>query len=170
MVPINPYRVGAINYYFNIFYCICYVDYLNKYAMNRIVFFLTAIAGICMIACSDKDDEKDKDYFTLLTRPTWVADSLLANGVDASGPGQALENFKGEAKFRTDGSGTFGSYSGTWTFSSKTQITINSPDFLIPIFAEIIELHASSLKITTVVPDMNNAGAFLNIRMTFNAK
>jgi hypothetical protein len=140
--------------------------------MNRFVFFLIVLVGAYVVGCNDKDDNEEVDNFTLLTTPTWVADSLLANGVDASGPDDVLYNFNGEAKFRTDGTGTFGSYSGTWTFSNsnKTQITISSPDFIIPITAEIVELTASSLKITTVVPDMNNPGAILNIRMTFKVK
>ena len=137
--------------------------------MNRIVFLLIVFAGVYIVGCNDKEEKEEADYFTLLTTPTWVADSLLANGLDASGPDGVLYNFIGEAKFRTDGTGTFGSYNGTWNLSN-TQITINSPDFDIPIIAEIVELNTSSLKITTVVPDMNNLPDVLNIRMTFLVK
>ncbi len=137
--------------------------------MNRITLLLIVVVGMHIVGCNDKDDKDEVDYFTLLTKPTWVSDSLLANGLDASGPDGALVNFKGEAKFRTDGTGTFGTYDGTWTLSN-TQITINSPDFFIPINAEIVELNTSSLKITTVVPDINNLPEVLNIRMTFKAK
>jgi hypothetical protein len=137
--------------------------------MNRITLLLIVVVGMHIVGCNDKDDKDEVDYFTLLTKPTWESDSLLANGLDASGPDGVLVNFKGEAKFRANGTGTFGTYDGTWTLSN-TQITITTSDLPFPIFAEIVELNTSSLKITTVVLDVNNPPEVLNIRMTFKAK
>ena len=138
--------------------------------MNRFVFLVSVVVGMLIFSCNDKEEEKEEDYFNLLTGPTWVADSLLADGVDASGPGGILELFKGEAKFKADNTGTFGSYSGTWSFVNKTQISINTTEFPFPIVANILELTQNSLKITTVVLDVNNPPAVFSIRMTFKAK
>lgn len=138
--------------------------------MNRFVIFVFVVAGMLVFSCNDKEDEEELDYFNLLTSPVWVSDSLLADGVDASGSGGILEPFKGEAKFNADNTGTFGSYSGTWSFVNKTQISINTVEFPFPIVANIVELTQASLKITTVVPDINNEPDVFNIRMTFKAK
>jgi hypothetical protein len=112
-----------------------------------------------------KDSESER--FKLLTGPTWASDSLLANGADASGPGGILEKFKGEVKFNTDGSGTFGIYTGKWRFiSNETQIVIETDSLPIPLTTNIAELTAASLKITTGFPDLTT-GTTINIRMTF---
>lgn len=134
---------------------------------NIFAFFI--IAGI-IISSSCKKEEKS-ERFLLLTGPTWAADSLLAGGVDASGPGQVLENFKGDAKFNVNGTGDFGNYSGQWRFNdTETELTIITDDLPVPINCSIIELTTLSLKITAIVPDMNNPPAMLDIRMTFKSK
>jgi hypothetical protein len=130
---------------------------------------LFIISGI-ILASSCKKDEKS-ERFILLTTPIWTTDSLLANSQDASGPGQVLEKFKGDAKFRDDGTGYFGIYKGQWRFNStETQVTIVTDSLVLPIIANIRLLTADNFKITTAVPDKNNPSISINIRMTFKAK
>jgi len=127
------------------------------------------LAGILFVS-SCKDDT-ESDAFVLLTGPVWASDSLLANGIDASGPGGILELFKGDAKFNIDGTGYFGTYVGTWRFASNdTQIVITSTSLLIPLTTIIKELTPTSLKITTSYTNPATPGTPTNIRMTFNAK
>jgi hypothetical protein len=135
--------------------------------MKNLVLFLILAGIITISACKSKESEK----FKLLTGPTWVADSLLANGVDASGPDGVLNKFKGDAKFNTDGSGTFGEYSGDWKFNNtESEIIITSDSIPIPISAEIKELTSTSLKVTTSLITPNPPYTLLDIRMTFKAK
>ena len=124
----------------------------------------------CLLITACKE-ETQSESFKLLTTPIWVSDSLLANGVDASGPGQMLENFKGEAKFNEDMTGYFGVYTGTWRFAfDETQIVITTASLPIPLTTIIAELTKTSLKITTSYPDPVNPTTPVNIRMTFKAK
>jgi hypothetical protein len=135
--------------------------------MKKVSFLLIIL--LCLLAFSCK--EKKSERFILLTTPTWASDSLKANGVDASGHGQLLEKFKGDAKFREDGTGVFGKYKGTWSFSpDETRITIASDSLALPIVCNLVELTTLSLKITTAVPDKNNPVISIPIRMTFKAK
>jgi hypothetical protein len=112
--------------------------------------------------------EQETDRFTLLTAHVWASDSLLANGVDASGPGEKLEKFKGDATFKKDGTGTFGQYIGTWMLvDNDANLAITSPDLPVPSIATtIVELTSTSLKVTFIYPDL----VPLNIRMTFKPK
>jgi hypothetical protein len=130
---------------------------------------LLIITG-CFIIFSCKK-ESQSETFKLLTGPIWASDSLLANGVDASGPTGMLKNFKGEAKFNEDGTGYFGIYAGTWSFSfNETQIKITTDSLDFPLTTEIAELTKISLKITTSYPNLLNPAAPTSIRMTFKAK
>jgi hypothetical protein len=134
---------------------------------NTVIFFI--LAGL--LSVSSCKEESQSDAFVLLTGPVWQSDSLLANGVDASGPGGILELFKGEAKFNTDGTGYFGTYEGTWRFASnETQIVIISPSLIIPLTTIIKELTSTSLKITTSYTNPATPNTPTNIRMTFIAK
>ncbi len=127
------------------------------------------ILAILFLTNCGKDDEND--LFTIITTPSWKSDSLLANGIDASGPGMLLEKFKGEAKFKKDASGEFGIYKGTWWFTeNRTQIIIKTDSLALPLTCKIIELNPSSLKITTAVPDKLNPVTEVKIRMTFKPK
>jgi hypothetical protein len=128
-----------------------------------------AFAG-CIFSSSCKKDSKSEP-FKFLTGPVWISDSLLVNGIDASGIGGILENFKGEAKFNEDGTGYFGSYNGTWRFASaETQIVIQADSLTLPLTAKIVELTSLSLKVTTSYPNILNPAIPINIRMTFKAK
>lgn len=119
---------------------------------------------IMLLSCNK---EKVSDRFTLLTAHTWTSDSLLADGVDASGTGQMLENFKGEAKFNKDGTGTFGQYTGTWMFvDSETNLVISSPSLPFSLTTHIVELKSTSLKVTFTYPVQPP----VKIRMTFRPK
>ena len=73
--------------------------------MKNIALFLVICCCFQIFSCS-KDSESEK--FKLLTGPVWASDSLLVNGEDASGPGELLENFKGDVKFNEDYTGNFG--------------------------------------------------------------
>lgn len=130
---------------------------------------LFAFAG-CLFCSSCKKDSQSST-FKFLTGPVWVSDSLLANGIDASGIGGILKNFKGDAKFNPDGTGYFGTYTGTWRFASaETQIVILADSLSLPLTAKIAELTSISLKVTTSYPNVLNPAASINIRMTFKAK
>lgn len=136
--------------------------------MKNIFLFLTISCCFYLASCN-KDSESETSKF--LTGPVWLSDSLLANGVDASGPTGMLKNFKGEAKFNTDGTGYFGSYIGTWRFAfNETQIVISSDSLPIPVTTVIAELTAASLKVTTSYPNPANPALAAKIRMTFKAK
>jgi hypothetical protein len=136
--------------------------------MKKLSILLVIAAGMLVYSCiKDKKSER----FILLTTPVWIADSLLADGVDASGPGQLLENFNGDAKFKEDGTGYFGGYTGEWSFShDETKLTINTETLLLPITCNIVELTTLSLKITTSVINPVNTSDLIDIRMTFKAR
>jgi hypothetical protein len=137
--------------------------------MKNALFFVL-LSGIFLIASCNKKNE-DSEKFKLLTAHTWRSDSLLVNGIDASGPAGLLADFNGDAKFNPDGTGTFGSYPGSWVFTSnETQLIITSDSLLIPITARIAELTTTSLKITTSFPNQLNPMVPLLIRMTFKPK
>jgi hypothetical protein len=132
------------------------------------VALLLVIAG-CFFVFSCKETESER--FSLLTDPIWVADSLIANGVNAGGPGGILAKFLGDAKFEKDGTGYFGKYTGTWRFNTdETELVISSDSIPIPVVADIKELTSLSLKLTTVMPNPDNFQETYNIRMTFKPK
>ena len=133
--------------------------------------------SILVIVSCDKDEDEVSERFDLLTGVEWESESLFINGIDASGPGDLLENFKGTAKFNKDGTGNFGAYTGTWRFLQdytileiKTVIAFGEAQVPIILPADIIELTASILKIETNFPDFENPGEELKIEMTFRAK
>jgi len=134
--------------------------------MKNLVLLL--ILSVCVFVTNCTKDAQS-DSFKLLTGPTWTSDSLLANGVDASGPDGMLKNFKGEVKFKEDLTGNFGIYTGTWKFAyNEKQIIITTDSLPIPLITQIAELTKASLKITTSYPNL--LGVSTNIRMTFKAK
>ncbi|MCX6328569.1 MAG: hypothetical protein NTZ85_03500 [Bacteroidia bacterium] len=131
--------------------------------------YLLIIFGCLLVLPFCKKETSER--FKLLTTPVWEADTLLADGVDASGPGQFLENFNGDAKFNDDGTGTFGIYTGTWSFAAgETHIIIFTESLGFYIDCNIIELTSSSLKITTAITNPANYTQIIDIRMTFKAK
>jgi uncharacterized protein YceK len=132
--------------------------------MKNVVLLLIITALIVASSCGK---EKDSDRFKLLTSHTWASDSLLANGVDASDPGEMLALFKGDASFNEDGTGTFGQYTGTWMFTdNETNVAITSPDLPFALTTHIVELTSVSLKVTFTYPGVTPT----NIRMTFKPK
>jgi len=137
--------------------------------MKKILLFSLIITGLFISSCSK---DKESERFKLLTGPTWVPVSLLANGVDATGAGGLLEGFVGDAKFNADGTGTFGTYTGTWIFdASEEKITIGSPSLPVTVTLNITELTSTSLKLTGSLPDPNNlTGPPITIEMTFIPK
>jgi hypothetical protein len=138
-----------------------------KTLKNLLLLALVSLV-LALTNCS-KEDENDPTI--LLTTPVWLTDSLLANGLDASNPGQLLAKFKGQAIFKTDLTGTFGIYKGTWRFiENQTQIIIQTDSLPLPLTCKIAELTATSFKITTGVPDITGQTSVINIRMTFKAK
>ncbi len=136
--------------------------------MKKLAYLLMAAAFLAVFSCN-KDDRSER--FKILTGPTWATDSLLANGVDASGTGGILEKFKGDAKFKEDGTGNFGTYTGQWRFNpDETEITIITDSLPLPIISKIKEITKTSLKITTTIALPVNPTVPINIRMTFKAK
>lgn len=132
--------------------------------MNKIMLLLLPAVLIMAASCGK---EKQSERFELLTAHAWTSDSLLAGGVDASGTGQMLEKFRGEVTFREDGTGSFGQYTGTWMFAdNETSLTIASPDLSFPLTTHIVELKATSLKVTFTFP----AVPPVNVRMTFKPR
>lgn len=135
--------------------------------MKPLGLVLLFVFAIGFISCEDEDEASER--FNLLTTPIWASDSLLVDGKDASGPGQVLEKFKGDAKFNKDGTGYFGLYEGTWRFSrDQSEIIIITDSTSFPLTTKLEELTAESLKITTGFPDL--LGNEMDIRMTFIAK
>lgn len=131
--------------------------------MKKIQLFVLPAVILMAVSCREKTSER----FDLLTSHMWTSDSLLADGVDASGPGQVLEKFKGEVVFNADGTGTFGQYSGTWAFTdNETNLAIDSPDLLFTLTTHIVELKTNSLKVTFAFP----GATLINVRMTFRPK
>ncbi len=141
-----------------------------KRVMKKLSILSLLIVIASFFACNDKDDGLS-DRYKWLTGTTWASDSLLLNGQDAGAPGQALYNFRGDAIFRTDGTGVFGKYQGTWRFAmSETELVIESDSLILPLSARIVELTQASLKITTAYPNLADPSQPLNIRMTFRSK
>jgi hypothetical protein len=135
--------------------------------MKNFVVLLIISACFVLFSCGEKVSER----FRFLTDPIWVTDSLLANGVNAGGPGGILAKFLGDAKFKEDGTGYFGKYTGTWRFNvDETELVIESDSLAIPVIADIKELTSTSLKLTTVLPNPKDLLNPYNIRMTFKAK
>ena len=134
--------------------------------MKNSSFFLLMIAGFCLTFACKKEDSKS-DRYDLLVAHIWKSDSLLANGEDASGPGELLEKFAGDAQFQEDGTGYFGQYNGTWQLSNDDEfITINSDSLIIPVTCYIDELSETDFKIITSFP-MQGEPQPVNIRITF---
>lgn len=132
--------------------------------MKRFMLFLLPAVVIMAASCGK---EKQSERFEFLTAHSWTSDSLLAGGVDASGTGQMLEKFRGDVTFKEDGTGSFGQYSGTWMFAdNETSLTIASPDLPFPLMTHIVELKATSLKVTFTYPGVTP----VNVRMTFRPK
>jgi hypothetical protein len=130
---------------------------------------LLIISGCFIFFACKKETKSEK--FLFLTGSTWTSDSLLAEGVDASGPGGILAKFKGDAKFREDGTGYFGLYTGTWRFAyNETEIVIDSDSLQVPLASNIEVLTKTSLKITTAYLNLANPSNPLDIRMTFKVK
>ena len=130
---------------------------------------LLIISGFCVVFACKKETKSEQ--FLLLTGPVWASDSLLLNGVDASGPGQMLNKFVGDIKFREDGTGYFGQYIGKWRFTfSETELVIESDSLQVPLTTNIAELTKISLKLTTNYPNLLIPSSPFKVRMTFKAK
>jgi hypothetical protein len=74
-------------------------------------------------------------------------------------------------KFNTNGTGSFGSYTGSWQFANnESELIIVTDSLPIPITAQIKELTSTSLKLTTALITPTPPYTPLSIRMTFKAK
>lgn len=134
------------------------------------LFTLLSAAFIIVSSCSKKDDS---ERFKLLTGHIWESSELLVDGVDESGAGMLLEEFVGDAEFKTDGTGTFGQYTGTWNFSNnETKITISSPALMngIPVTLNIEELTSAVFTMSTTLPIKGDIANPNLIELTFTAK
>lgn len=140
--------------------------------MKHIIIVLIILSGFIYFSC-EKEPENDEraNYTELLTSHTWLSDSLLADGIEASDSGEILEKFAGETKFNTDGTGTIGQYEGEWRFNEeKTQIIITADSLQSAVTTIIREITETSLKVTTAFPKTDGTSGFLMIRMTFIPK
>lgn len=136
--------------------------------MRNLSLSLLLFLSLILVKCN-KEDQSDR--FKFLTGSTWVSDSLLVDGVDAGYSGGLLDDFKGELTFHTDGTGVFGSYSGTWELTyNDTEIILTTESLSFPIVTQVEELTKSSLKVTTGFPNSTNPGTYYKIRMTFKSK
>ena len=136
---------------------------------KTVLFFVFISVAYVFVSC--KKDTVPSDNMNLLTSHIWAADSLLADGVDASGEGELLEMFKGDTKFNEDGTGYVGEISGTWQFSNEeTALIITSDSLLFPVSTKIAELTVQSLKLTTSYPKQTNPVVYADVRMTFVPK
>lgn len=136
--------------------------------MKNLALSILLVSFLILLSCN-KDDPSER--YKLLTGVSWLSDSLMANGEEAGGEGQLLEKFKGEANFYKNGTGIFGDYKGTWTLAyDDTQILIKADSIAIRLTTQIIELSASSLKITTEYPNLILPDEPIMIRMTFKSK
>lgn len=127
------------------------------------------MASLVLLAACSKEETSDR--FDLLTAHIWTSESLLADGVDASGPGQILEKFKGDIQFKKDGTGYFGQYTGTWRLTNNdANLVIQSPELVAAVTSTIVELTATSLKVTFTYPNLVNPSDPLDIVMTFIPK
>lgn len=133
---------------------------------------LTLLALLCCLNLGCKKDEEAKSKnLILLTETIWTSQTLEANGVDASGPGEFLEDFVGDAIFDEDGSGTLGSLTGSWRFASnETQIIITAEQLAIPVTMNIVELSETRIELTTSVPNPANPLTLVDIRMVYVPK
>ncbi len=156
-----------LKHYFDVEHCIFVL--LEKIFTMKKLSLIALVALVFWFSSCNKTEENDR--FELLTGALWASDSLLVDGQDASGPGEILEKFKGEAKFNRDATGYFGSYTGNWRFAEdRTQIIITTDSLPIPLATIIDELSSTSLRITTAYPSLTNPDEDMHIRMTFNAK
>lgn len=135
--------------------------------LHHILFFVLSLSIV--VACAK--DEPLSERFKLLTSHIWLNDSLLANGVEASAPGELLDDFKGETKFNEDGTGNVGNIVGEWQFyKNETEIVITSDSLPVSVSVYIAELTANSLKVTTSYLVSYNPKILVDIRMTFVPK
>jgi hypothetical protein len=131
---------------------------------------LLFITAICFLVACKKEDTTRSERFNLLIAPLWTSDSLLANGEDASDPGELLEKFAGDAKFNEDGTGYFGQYTGNWTLTNNDEyITIASDSLIIPVTCYIEKLTESDFKIITSFP-IQGEPLPVDIRITFKPR
>ncbi len=135
--------------------------------MKNLLLLVIITGSFVVFSCK----AKESDRFRFLTDPIWVTDSLLVNGVDATGPGGLLTNFLGDTKFNSDGTGYFGDYEGTWRFNTdETKLVIETDSLPIPVIADIKELTSTSLKLTAPLPNLTDPLHPFKIRMTFKPK
>ncbi len=128
------------------------------------------LSALVIVSC-DKDEDEVSERFRFLTGVEWESEELLVNGIDASGPGELLEDFKGTVKFNEDGTGSFGQYSGTWQFANQeTELVITTEALAFPLTTKIDELTATRLRVSTGFPNPLNPQEQLSIQMTFKSK
>jgi hypothetical protein len=136
--------------------------------MKNLTILMIITITFILYGCK-KDNDKDTERFRLITGVTWTSQSLLVNNVDESAG--MLAGFKGDVKFNEDGTGTFTTYSGTWAFNSdETQLIINTSAVGFTVVADIAELTATTLRISTIFPNPLDLTKPLSIQMTFKAK
>ncbi len=127
------------------------------------------ISGLLAVFGCKKDKESER--FILLTTPIWTTESIVATGADTTGVGVIIKQLTGDAKFKEDGTGYFGQFTGQWRFNTdETEITIITASLPVPINADIILLTTQSLKLTIDVTLQSHPQDLVNLLLTFKAK
>jgi hypothetical protein len=135
--------------------------------MKKAGLILLFFSSLVLVACDRDDEDEVSERFMLLTSTVWLSDQLLVNGVDASEG--LLANFRGEAIFEVDGTGSFGEYTGTWEFlENETRLRITPQGFPV-ITADIVTLTADTLEVLTGFPNPQNPSETMEIRMIFTS-
>ena len=136
--------------------------------MKDRIFLFCITACMILFSCSKKDKS---ERFILLTTPVWTTESIVATGTDTTGIGVLIKQLEGDAKFNEDGSGSFGSFTGQWWFNpDETNITIKTQSLIVAIVADIIQITAQSLKLSTPVTLPTHPSDPINLLITFKAK
>ncbi len=138
--------------------------------MKKLI-YLTSVAVAVALLLFSCDKNKKSERFTLLTTPVWTTESVTATGADTSGVSVLVKLVWGDAKFNTDGTGTFGMFSGNWSFNSdEDQITITTASLPSAIVANIITLTNQSLKLSTDLAFPTHPENLINIVLSFKVK
>jgi len=134
-----------------------------------IILFLSLV--IVFISCKKDNESTPSEREMLLTAHIWVAESLLADGVDEGGPGGLLEFFNGDTKFNEDKTGYVGDVTGIWKFANdEADLVITSDSLPLPVTMHIEELTEISMKLTTQYPRQTDPIVTADVRMTFVPK
>lgn len=136
--------------------------------MKKLIYLTFVAVALFLYSCSK---DKESERFTLLTTPVWTTESITATGADTTGVGVLIKLIRGDAKFNTDGTGTFGMFSGKWSLNSdEDQITITTLALPSSIVADILTLTNQSLKLSADITIATHPQDLINLVLSFKVK